>query len=115
MFGYYREFYQEDDKPQPLHEKTMFLQGIIYKYVLKTADEDKKKIDLTTAKFFYASNISFNVAENDAFHNVIHILKPSYKLPSCKELAGSPLDPVHTEIEDSLKENLKGRKKNTHH
>ena len=41
-----REFYEEDD-----HKKARFLQGNIIKYVSKTSDEDKKKIDLTVANF----------------------------------------------------------------
>ena len=47
--------------------------------------------------------------KSDAFRNLIHILRLSYKLPSCKELAGSLLDSVHIDIEESIKENLKGR------
>ena len=47
--------------------------------------------------------------ENYAFHNLIHILRQNYKLPSCKELAGSLLDSVHTEMEELVKENFKGR------
>ena len=83
--------------------------GNINKYVSKTSDEDKKKIDLTVAKFFYACNISINVLKSYAFHNFIVILRPSYRLPLHKELAGSLLDSIHTEIEESVKENLKGR------
>ena len=64
---------------------------------------------MIVAKFFYSFNILFNVVESDAFHDLICILRPSYKLPSCKELAGSLLDSVHTETEESVKENLKGR------
>ena len=48
--------------------------------------------------------------ESDAFRNLIHTLRPSYKLPSRKELAGSLLDSVHTEIKELVKENLKGEK-----
>ena len=75
----------------------------------------KKKIDLTVAKFLYGCNISFNVVESNAFPNLIHRLRPSYKLPSHKELAGSLLDSVHTEIEESVKKFLKGSGGNTHH
>ena len=39
----------------------------------------------------------------------MHTLRPSYKLNSSKELAGSLLDSIHAEIEESIKENLKGR------
>ena len=47
--------------------------------------------------------------KSDALRNLMHILRPSYKLSSCKELAGSFLDSVHTEIEELVKENFKGR------
>ena len=47
--------------------------------------------------------------ESDAFRNLIHILRPSYKLALGKEWASSLIDSVHTEIEESVKENLKGR------
>ena len=47
------EFYEEDEKPKPLRKKAIILQGNINKYVLKTSDEDKKKIDLTVTKFFF--------------------------------------------------------------
>ena len=47
--------------------------------------------------------------ENDAFCNLIHILRPIYKLPSFKELASSLLDSVDNKMEESVKENLKNR------
>ena len=47
--------------------------------------------------------------ESDTFCKLIYILRPSCKLPSRKELAGRLPDSVHTEIEESAKENLKGR------
>ena len=47
--------------------------------------------------------------ESDVFRSLIHTLKTSYKLPSCKELSGSLLNSVRTEIEESVKENFKGR------
>ena len=87
----------------------MFLQRNINKHVSKTSHEDKKKIYLTVEKNFYACNKSFNVVESDVFCNLIYILRPIYKLPSRKELAGSPLDSIHNEIKESVKENLKGR------
>ena len=37
----YTEFFKKDDKPQPLHKKSMFLQVKINNYVSKTSDEDK--------------------------------------------------------------------------
>ena len=46
---------------------------------------------------------------SDTFHSLIHVLRPSYKLLSCKGLAGRILDFFHSEIEESVKENLKGR------
>lgn len=102
---------EEVDKLQPLLKKARYLEGegSINKFVSKTSDKDKSKIDLIVAKFFYACNISFNVVESDAFKNLIRILRKSYKLPSRKELAGSLLDSVHSEMEELVHENLKGR------
>ena len=82
------------------------LEGHINKFVSKTSGQDKKKMDLSVAKFFYACNISFNVVESDAFRNLIHILRPSYKPPSRKELAGNLLDSVHSQMEELVKESL---------
>ena len=86
----------EVDKLQPLSKKARYLEGNVNKFVSKTLDENKRKIDFIVAKFFYACNISFNVVKIDAFHDLICILRPSYKLPSCKELADSLLDSVHS-------------------
>ena len=94
---------------QPLSKRARYLEGNINKFVSKTSDEDKKKIDLIVAKFFYACNISFNVVESDAFHDLICILRSSYKSPSRKELAGSLLDSVHNQMEELVHESLKGK------
>ena len=48
---------------------------------------------------------------SDAFHNLICILEPSYKLPLRKELAGSRLDSVHTKIEKSIEKISKVEKR----
>ena len=66
-----------------------------------------KKIDLIIIKFLYACNIPFNVVENDAFHNLISILRPSYKLPSWKKMVGSLLDSVNDQVEELIHESLK--------
>lgn len=100
----------EVDKLQPLSKKVRYLEQCnIKKFVSKTSNEDKRKIDLIVAKFFYACNISFNVVESDAFHDLIRILRPSYTLPSRKELAGSLLDSVHSQVEELVHESLKGK------
>lgn len=67
------------------------------------------KIDLAVAKLFYAWKIPFAVVESESFKNFTHILRPSYKLPLRKELAGSLLDAVHSEMEGLVSENLKGK------
>ena len=46
----------------------------------------------------------------DAFHDLIYILRLSYKLPSNKELAGSLLDSVHSQMEELVHESFKGKK-----
>lgn len=79
------------------------------KFVSKTSLQDKNKIDLVVAKLFYACNIPFAVVESEAFKNLIHILRPSYKPPSRKQLSSDLLDAVNTEMEQLVNENLGGK------
>ncbi|GFT38679.1 uncharacterized protein NPIL_229751 [Nephila pilipes] len=66
-------------------------------------------IDLVLAKMFYACNIPFAIVESESFKNLIHILRPSFKPPSHKELAGPLLDAVYNEMDGLVCKNLKGK------
>ena len=71
----------------------------ITKFISKTTVEVKTKIDFLVAKLFYAFNISLVVAESEAFKNLIHAIKPIYKSPSLRQLAGELLDVTYDSME----------------
>ncbi|KAJ8871694.1 hypothetical protein PR048_028021 [Dryococelus australis] len=56
--------------------------------------------------FFYAANVTFNVAEIDNFKEMIQILRPGYKAPLAKDIGGKLLDNVAQQIELYLVEKV---------
>ncbi|GFS82705.1 hypothetical protein NPIL_701021 [Nephila pilipes] len=79
--------------------KIQCLEGNIKKIISKTLDKDKMMSDLALSKMLYACSIPFAVVESKSFKNLIHILRPSFKPPSHKELAGPLLNAVYNEID----------------
>lgn len=53
------------------------------------------------AEFFYGCNVSFNTADSKYFKNFISALRPAYKPPNRKLIAGSLLDKVHDKINEA--------------
>ncbi|GFS77346.1 uncharacterized protein NPIL_373081 [Nephila pilipes] len=97
---------EEVDQP-PV--KIQCLEGNIKKFISKTSDKDKMMIDLAPAKTFYACNIPFAVVESESYRNLTHILRLSFKSPSCKEMADPLLDAVYNEMNGLVCKNLKGK------
>ena len=64
-------------------------------HVSKTTPEEKSKLDMKVAKFYYACNIPF-IAASPAFKEMIEMLHPGYRPPTRKEIAGQLLDQVHS-------------------
>jgi len=58
------------------------------------------------AKFFYANNVAFNVANSKHFINMITTLRPGYNPPDNTQLSGRLLDDVLEEVELHLKHEL---------
>ena len=56
-------------------------------FCLKTDSAATTQLDLQIAKFFYACNIPFNIAEHKEFKVMISLLRPGYSPPNRKELA----------------------------
>ncbi len=57
---------------------------------------------MACAKFFYSCNISFLSADNENFRKFIEILRPGYKPPDRKALAGPLLDQTYGEIMEGV-------------
>lgn len=71
-----------------------------------TTEKQKDILDDAIAKFFFANNIAFNIAENKYFKTMIEQLRIGYEPPSRKQLAEKHLFKVDKEITDSLKTEL---------
>ncbi|GFQ77155.1 hypothetical protein TNCT_428261 [Trichonephila clavata] len=65
-------------------------------------------INLASEKMSCSCNIPFAVVVSESFKKLIHILRPSFKPPLRKELAGSLLEAVYNEMDGLVCEKLKG-------
>ena len=77
--------------------------------VIKTSSDKKGELDLQIAKFFYACNIPFNVAEHTEFLKTIKLLRPGYSPPNRKTISGDLLDKVSEEMHGKMKKELDGK------
>ena len=60
-----------------------------------TNKQEKDKIDVALAEFFYATNTPFQRVEHPAFKKLLKMLRPSYQPPDRKVLASELLEKVH--------------------
>lgn len=58
-------------------------------FVIKTTEKQKEELDYFVAKFFYANNIPFNAASSKSYSEMMSALRPGYKGPDRKKLAGT--------------------------
>lgn len=100
----------EEDEPecQPPPAKRP-LQSQMSSFAIKTDTTMAALIDQQVAKFFYACNIPFNVAEQKEFKTMISMLRPGYTPPSRKTLSGTLLDKVFDQVNDNIVEQLEGK------
>lgn len=75
----------------------------------KTTPAQKSAFDLEVAKFFYACNLPFNLADHPQWTKVCSLLRPGYTPPSRKDIAGSLLDKVYEELRGDMKEAVSGK------
>lgn len=68
----------------------------------------KEKVDVHVAQFIYGSNLPFTIVEQPTFLALLKALRPGYKPPSCKTLAGPLLDKVHEKLSANVRSNLNG-------
>jgi len=66
----------------------------------------KQQLNEQIARFFYACNILFAVAEQHEFKQMITLLRPGYTPPNRKALAGPLLDKVYESVEEVTARNL---------
>lgn len=67
-------------------------------FSVRTTLADKHKLDHCIADMVYATNSSFSIVEHPKFKTMVESLRPGYKPPSRKDIAGKLLDDVY-EIE----------------
>lgn len=75
----------------------------------KTTPAQKSAFDLEVAKFFYACNLPFNLADHPQWTKVCSLLRPGYTPPSRKDIADSLLDKVYEELRGDMKEAVSGK------
>ena len=75
-------------------------------FVRKTSAETKDSLDLLVAKYFLSTNTAFKNVENSHFINLMENLRPGYKPPNRKQLAGPLLHRVYEEVMGKIKAEL---------
>ena len=71
-------------------------------YTVKTDSAAANQLHLQIARFFYACNIPFNVAEHKEFKSMISLLRPGYSPPNRKDLSGHLLNTIHDQINEHI-------------
>lgn len=85
------------------------IQSSIDAFYCSTNDSEKKELDKLIGMFFYACNVPFSHVESEHFKRLISKLRPGYKPPTRKALAGNILDDIHDELQNQMIKNLKGK------
>ena len=78
-------------------------------FCLLTDSAAVTQLDLQIARFFYACNIPFNIAQHKEFKAMISLLRPGYSPPNRKILAGNLLNTVHERINEHICEQTRGK------
>ena len=78
-------------------------------FIVRTTANEKEAFDIQVARFIYATNSPFKLAENKEFLKLIEMLHPGYTPPNRRALANILLDKVHEDVYISCKEKVKGK------
>ena len=73
-------------------------------------DDKKKEIDITIARAFYATGISFATIENSFFIKALQQINPEYHPPSRKVLSTSLLEKEYKLVSNDIKKLIKNAK-----
>lgn len=102
-----------EESPPPAKRQafdhTVTIQPQVDGHFIKTNKERKDQLDEEMAKFFYACNIPFAVAEHPQFVNMIEKLRPGYTPPNRKAIGGYLLDQVHDQQQQQMKREISGK------
>ena len=90
----------------PIHTKQSHLTVDL---ISTTNSKERESFDKVIALFFYSCNIPFNVADNQYFKNMVHLLRPSYKPPNSKLLGKRLLDGQYDLLRKEMCDQLKGK------
>ena len=74
-----------------------------------TTSNQEHLLDMQIARYFYACNVPFNVADQSEFKKMICMLRPGYTAPSRTKLANNLLDAVFEEVNQKTATELKDR------
>ena len=75
-------------------------------WVVKTDAGTREKLDRTVAEFFYGCSVPFSVADHPLFIQMVDRLRPGYRAPDRKRLAGPLLDSVYLDMKETVKTKL---------
>lgn len=102
-----------DDSPPPTKRQALDpiiqVQPQIADHVFKTSSSDRSTLDMEIARLFYSCNIPFSVADHPQFKKVIQLLRPGYKPPTRKVIAGPLLDTVHEDLCKEMRKEIDGK------
>ena len=88
-------------EPKPT-KRPKICQTQMSSFSIETDTATSNQLDLQIARFFYACNMPFNVAEHKEFKAMISLLRPGYSSPKRKDLSGRLLDCVHDHIHEHI-------------
>ena len=90
----------EDDDDYPRHATK---KAKLDNFVTKTHPDLKEKLDLQVARFFFSCNLAFKNVENKECLKLMELLRPGYKPPHRRHLAGDLLEKVSDEVDEKVK------------
>ena len=99
----------EQSAEPPTVKKPKLQQPQMTGFTVVTDNKTKQQLDEQIARFFYACNIPFAVAEHHEFKQMLMLLRPGYKPPNRKAIGGTLLDKVYESVNEVTARNLKDK------
>lgn len=93
----------------PTSKKPRLLQPQMSGFTVATDNKMQQQLDQQVARFFYACNIPFAVAEQQEFKQLISMLRPGYRPPNRKAIGGVLLDNVYDSLQKDMAPHLKDK------